>query len=302
MKIVIAGGTGFVGQHLVDYFTSKDDQVIILTRNPRNNSSEDNVTYVEWLNGDSQPELQVNSADVFINLAGESLNGGRWNDERKKRILESRITTTRELIRIMNAMTNPPHTFINASAIGFYGISDTEIFTEQTVNPGSDFLAEVCNIWEQEANEANKLDIRTVKARFGLILDQHNGALPKIALPYKLFAGGRLGSGEQWVSWVHIYDVVKIIDWIINNKQVSGSVNITAPDPKRNKDFGKELSNTIKRPHWLPAPSFAIKTLLGEMSLLLLCGQYVYPKALEDSGYPFQFATLQTALRDLYER
>ncbi|GAA0450579.1 TIGR01777 family oxidoreductase [Alkalibacillus silvisoli] len=299
MKIVIAGGTGFIGRHLVDYFTSKDDEITILTRNPHQYHEEPNVNYVKWLSAGSQPELEIGNADVFINLAGESLNSGRWNTERKSRILQSRITTTREFIRIMGALNHKPHTYINASAIGFYGTSTTEMFTENTVNSGYDFLAEVCNIWEQEADEAKQLGIRTIKARLGLILARKAGALPKMTLPYQMFAGGKLGHGEQWISWIHIDDVVKMMDWIINNN-IEDVVNITAPNPKRNKEFGTTLAKTLKRPNWLPAPAFLIKTVLGEMSLLLLEGQYVYPKVAIDSGYTFKHPDLDDALNNLY--
>ncbi|WP_411954917.1 TIGR01777 family oxidoreductase [Alkalibacillus sp. S2W] len=301
MKIVIAGGTGFVGQHLVDHFSSKDDEIIILTRNPNKYQSDHNIHYIEWLTPNGQPELEIGYADVFINLAGESLNSGRWTEERKERILESRMTTTRELIRIMGAMQQPPHTFVNASAVGYYGTSETDIFTEQTQQPGNDFLAEVCDMWEKEADEAKSLDIRVIKTRFGLILDGHDGALPKMALPYQLFAGGPLGSGEQWMSWIHIYDVVKGYDWVIEHSDIKGPVNFTAPNPKRNKEFGKVLGQALKRPHWIPAPSFAIRTALGDMSTLLLEGQYVYPKVLLESGYTFHFPTLKEALEEIYQ-
>ncbi len=297
----MAGGTGFVGRHLIDHFTAKDDEIFVLTRNPDRYQDEPNVKYIQWLSKDSHPEIELHNIDAVINLAGESLNVGRWNEERKKQILDSRITTTREVIRIMGALGETPRVYINASAIGYYGTSHEEIFTEDTVNPGEDFLAEVCSVWETEVDEAKQLGVRTVKARFGVILDASYGALPKIALPYKLMVGGKLGSGQQWLSWVHILDVVRMIDFIIEQSSIKGPVNLTTPNPKRNKDFGKTLGQVLNKPHWLPAPALAIRSVLGEMSDLILKGQYVYPKKLETSGYEFQFPELQSALEDLYQ-
>ncbi|WP_027964178.1 TIGR01777 family oxidoreductase [Halalkalibacillus halophilus] len=301
MRILIAGGTGFVGRRLVDHFTAKDDEIYILTRNPdKYDDNEPNVKYIEWLTPNSQPELELEAMDVCINLAGESLASGRWTEERKKSILESRISTTREFIRIMGALRAQPRVYINASAVGFYGNSETNIYTEDTIIPGDDFLAEVCNVWENEVDEAKQLGIRTIKTRFGLILDGEEGALPNMALPYKLFGGGRLGNGEQWMSWIHIDDVINAMEFIIHKHDVEDVVNFTAPYPRQNKEFGKELADALNRPHWIPAPSFAIRTILGDMADLLLQGQYVYPKKLEEHGYEFIFPDLRSALQDIY--
>ncbi|PKR76952.1 TIGR01777 family protein [Halalkalibacillus sediminis] len=301
MKIAISGGTGFVGGKLVKHFKQQGDEIYILTRNPNKHENTEQVKYVEWLTPQSHPEMVVDHVDVGINLAGESLNG-RWTEERKKRILDSRINATREFVRIMGSLEKKPSVFINASAVGYYGNSQEISFTEKTIIPGNDFLAEVCSLWEKEADEARELGIRTVKTRFGLILDGNYGALPKIALPYKMMAGGPLGNGEQWMSWVHIDDVVHMIDYAIRNEDIEGPVNITAPNPKRNKDFGDTLSDVLNRPHWIPAPSLAIKGVLGEMSDLLLKGQYVYPKKLEDHGYGFQYPSLRSALQNIYKK
>ncbi|WP_279401796.1 TIGR01777 family oxidoreductase [Piscibacillus salipiscarius] len=278
MRFLIAGGTGFIGSRLTDYFQKQGHEIFILTRNPQKHPYKERVSYIEWLDPHSQPETELENIDVCINLAGTSLNSGRWTDQRKQQILESRMITTREFIRIMNALTEKPNVFINASAIGYYGTSKETTFTEETMVSGHDFLAEVCSVWEQEAREAEDIGVRTVFTRFGIILDQNEGALPQMVMPYKLMIGGPLGDGQQWMSWIHIDDVIQAIDHIINHDELSGPVNLTAPTPQRNQDFGKTLSEVLGKPHWLPAPSIALRTILGEMSILVLKGQYVYPE------------------------
>ncbi|RPF50551.1 TIGR01777 family oxidoreductase [Aquisalibacillus elongatus] len=300
MRILIAGGTGFVGSRLTQFFKEQGHEIYILTRNPHAQDYQEQVSYIEWLSPHSQPETELDEIDVCINLSGTSLNSGRWTNVKKQQILESRMMTTREFIRIMGALPQKPKVFVNASAIGFYGTSEEQVFTEDTIEPGHDFLAEVCSVWETEAQEAEELGIRTVFTRFGLILDRQEGALPKIALPYRLMAGGRLGNGKQWMSWIHIDDVVGAIDYIIHHEKIAGPVNLTAPHPKRNQDFGRTLSSVFKKPHWLPAPSFAIRTILGEMSILILKGQYVYPEKLDQSGYSFKHPTLKETLENIY--
>ena len=297
---MIAGGTGFVGSRLIDHFRNPEHMIYVLTRQPERYQDEPYVKYVEWLTPDSQPEIQVQEADVCINLAGESLSSGRWTEDRKHSILESRITTTREFIRIMGAFKNKPEVYMNASAVGYYGTSFEKMFTESTVMPGRDFLAEVCDVWEAEAREAEELGIRSVQMRFGLILDRNKGVLPMLTLPYQLLFGGKMGTGEQWMSWIHIDDVLLAMEFIIQNKEIEGPVNFTAPHPKRNKDFGRILSDTIRRPHWLPVPATPVRTVLGDMSDLILKGQYVLPRKLEENGYTFKYERLNDALKNIY--
>ncbi|TSJ66947.1 TIGR01777 family protein [Allobacillus sp. SKP2-8] len=301
MRIMIAGGTGFVGRRLIDHFRNPENMIYVLTRQPEKHKDEPYVKYIEWLTPDSQPEIPIQHVDVCINLAGESLNSGRWTEERKRSILESRMTTTREFIRVMDALKEKPEVYINASAIGYYGTSTEKIFTENTMVAGRDFLAEVCDVWEAEAQAAETIGVRTVLARFGLILDRNNGVLPLFALPYQMMIGGKIGSGEQWMSWIHIQDVVCAIDWIIHQEELSGPVNFTAPKPKRNKDFGKKLAETLNRPTWLSIPSSPVRVALGDMSDLILKGQYVLPRKLQDSGYSFKYRSLDRALDNIYK-
>lgn len=301
MRIAIAGGTGFVGSALVKKLLDKNHELFILTRNTADKHSSKNLQYVQWLNVDDSPEDALESIDVFINLAGESINSGRWTDERKKRILNSRITATREVLRIVSRLEEKPYTLINASAVGYYGTSRNETFTEANSKSGTDFLAETVTRWEKEASKAEEFEVRTVFCRFGIILEKDDGALPRMALPYKLFAGGPVGTGDQWVSWIHLDDVVNGILYCIEHEQLQGPVNFTSPNPLTMKEFGKILGEVLNRPHWLPAPGFALKIALGEMSTLVLEGQKVLPEKLQALGYDFLYPDLRSALRNIYQ-
>jgi uncharacterized protein (TIGR01777 family) len=301
LKIVIAGGSGFVGQALSDFFLKNGDDVVILTRQPKSTSPQSKLTYIEWLNEGSNPAPLLDGADIYINLAGESINSGRWNEKRKQRILQSRLKATNELLHIIKNLKDKPQVLINASAIGYYGTSDTATFTEESNRTGSDFLAETVKQWEGLANQAESIGVRTVLARFGIILDKKDGALPKMALPYRLFAGGKLGKGNQWVSWIHIEDVIQAISFIIQHRTLNGPVNFISPNPVSMDEFGKTLAKVLHRPHLFPTPAFALKLLLGEMSMLMLEGQRVLPIKLIDHGYNFHFPTIDSALKDIFQ-
>ena len=298
MNIVIAGGTGLIGSKIVEYFSKDKHHIYILTRNSENKRNSDQITYVNWLNEGDEPEKKLENIDVFINLAGESINS-RWTKEQKERILTSRLDATKNCLTLMGKLTQKPKVYLNASAVGFYGTSLLDTFTEDNHDTGADFLATVVDSWEQEAIKAEALGIRTVLLRFGVVLASDGGALSKMIMPYKLFAGGTVGSGKQWLSWVHIDDVVSMVEFAVNNEKVSGALNVTAPNPKQMKEFGSVLGDVLGRPHWLPAPSFALKILLGEMSLLVLEGQKVLPKKATDHGFQFTYPELEGALKSL---
>ncbi|MBM7650249.1 uncharacterized protein (TIGR01777 family) [Bacillus ectoiniformans] len=300
MKAAIAGGTGFVGRYVTEELLKEGYTVYILTRSAKNKKNTEHIKYVEWLN-DKHPETMLEGVNVFINLAGQSLNSGRWTDETKQKIVESRISSTREIIRIMGQLNEKPDVFINASAIGIYPISKTDTFTEESTAEGSGFLAETVKIWEKEARGAETLGIRTVLTRFGIILGKEDGALPKMAMPYKMFAGGKIGSGKQWMSWIHVKDIARAIVFTIKETSIEGPVNLTAPHPKTMNNLGKTLAKVLKRPHWLFVPGFAMKTALGEMSTLILDGQKVLPVKLLDHHFIFSFSELKGALEDIYK-
>ncbi|EJR56854.1 TIGR01777 family protein [Bacillus cereus VD115] len=296
MKIAISGGTGFIGKYLSTFFIQKGYTVYILTRKNKIETSNPNLQYVQWT--PDLPTFPLSSIDIVINLAGESINS-RWTKKQKEAILNSRIQATRGLIKQLQTLSTKPHTFINASAIGYYGTSETESFTEQQETPGNDFLAETVFLWEQEACKARSLEIRTIYARFGVILGADGGALPKMLLPYQFYIGGTIGSGNQWLSWIHIDDVVRMIDFIIHKEEINGPLNITAPLPIRMKEFGETMATIMRKPHWLPVPSFMLHTLLGEMSILLLEGQHVLPSKAIEHGYQYTFPTIDHALQNI---
>lgn len=295
MNILIAGGTGFVGQFLSATLIQNGHHVYIITRSPSKYTSDENKTYIDYhVDAQSLPSIYA-----VINLAGDTLFG-YWTTAKKKAILHSRLEATERLIQMMNQMTVKPKVFINGSAVGYYGTSTEKMFTEKTTQPGNDFLAKVVVAWEKCAQQAASLGIRTVYTRFGVILGKNNGALPLMSLPIKFFAGGKIGSGEQWIPWIHIDDVVQMIIFSIENAEIEGPINVTAPHPQRNKDFNKTLASVLKRPYWFPTPSPLLMVALGDMSTLITRGQYVLPHKAQAHDYLFNFPKLEAALEDIF--
>lgn len=296
MIIAIAGGTGFVGQAIISRLLQDGHEVRVLTRQDINPEKK-GVEWVQWLKEDSQPEKELEGIHAFINLAGESINSGRWSPERKERMLSSRLRATRECLRIMSKLVQPPQVFISASAVEAERITDHD--KPALSYKGMDFLATVTHRWEQEAAKAQDLGIRTVFARFGIILGKKEGALPRMVLPYRLFVGGRVGTGQQWVSWIHIEDVVGMLLFAMENPLVEGPLSITAPHPVTMDEMGETIGKVLHRPHWFPAPTFILKFALGEMSLLVVDGSRVLPEKAMEIGYQFKFPQLKEALEDL---
>lgn len=297
MKIAITGGTGFVGSELTNLLVQMGHEVFILTRSP--NKDINNVSFVKWLSGNSLPEKKLEGIDAIVNLAGESINNGRWTVEQKKKIYESRMQATDEVIRILHALEHKPKVLVNASAIGIYPASEDITYTENSLVVGTDFLAKTVQDWEVKAQTAEQLGIRVAYGRFGIILGKSEGALPLMALPYKLFVGGPIGLGKNWMSWVHVRDVAKALLFAIENN-IHGPFNVAAPDAKRMSEFGKILASVLKRPYYFPVPSFALKLALGEKSQLVLEGQHVLPEVLIENGFVFDFPNLSKALTDIY--
>ena len=294
MNFLITGGTGFLGSQLTNYLIKKGHHVYILTRSPEVHNDSDSVIYIPY-DVDTKKLPQIYGV---VNLAGESLFG-YWSEEKKKKILFSRMTATSQVLELMKKLQNKPEVFISGSAVGYYGSSDEIIFTEKTVDSGDDFLSSVVVDWEKAASEAEELGIRTVYARFGIVLGKQGGSLPLMTLPVKLFVGGKIGDGDQWISWVHIEDAVRLLDFSLFNKDISGPVNITSPNPKRNKDFYKTLARVYKRPYWFPMPNFLMNLAMGEMSQLITKGQYVAPQKAIELGFEFKFAKHGEALEDI---
>ncbi len=299
MKIVIAGGSGLVGQKLTEVLLQAGHEVVILSRKAKASSGK--VSYVQWLQDGSSPEEDIGHADAFVNLAGVSINEGRWTDEHQKAIYQSRMTATDEILRIIEALPEKPNVLVNASAIGIYPASEMKVYTEKSTDFADDFLAKTVFDWEKKALTVESSNIRAVCTRFGVVLSNEGGALPPMMLPYKLFAGGTVGSGRQWLSWVHVNDVARSILFTIENDNIRGPVNVTAPFPQRMKYVGQTIGSVIKRPHWIPVPSFMMKVVLGKKSALVLEGQHVLPQVLLDNKFEFSFPTLQLALEDLLQ-
>ncbi|MCF6092473.1 TIGR01777 family oxidoreductase [Microaerobacter geothermalis] len=299
MKIAISGGTGFIGSYLVEEWLKSKIEVVLISRN-RSYAKEKfpNVQCVTWGQLDRQLD-QLEGIYALVNLAGESISTGRWTKKRKRVILQSRLDATRNVTHLVSRLTEKPEVVINGSAIGIYGYSETDTFDENQQRYGCDFLAKVVQQWE---NEADKIKgTRVVKLRTGIVLGLTGGAFPKMLLPYTLGIGGKIGSGRQWLSWIHVLDMIRLIQLCIEDRNIEGPVNAVAPNPVTNDQFGRILSKVLKTRHWLPVPGFVLQLIFGEMSEILLKGQRVYPKKLLDAGFVFTFENLEEALVHLLD-
>jgi uncharacterized protein (TIGR01777 family) len=299
MKIVITGGTGFIGRALCATLIQGGHRVVVLTRQlgQIHHRPELPVQVVEWNARDSGPWEQVlEGADAVINLAGTPIADTRWTDLRKQLIIDSRILTTRLLVRALSRWSSKPATFISASGIGYYGSTDDRQLDEGAAR-GEGFLADLCLGWESEALRAAEFGARVVTLRTGMVLEQDGGALPKMLLPFRFFAGGPIMPGNQWVSWIHRRDHIGLIQWALSTPTVSGPINAVAPEPVTMKTFCEVLGRVLHRPSWLPVPGFALNALLGELGTLMTTGQRVIPAKALAGGYRFQYPTLEPALQ-----
>ena len=304
MNIVVSGGTGFVGRALCTALFHGGHRVSILTRN----AGQDfhwpgmNANPVSWNGQDTGPWEQVlEETDAVINLAGAPIADAPWTDVRKQLITDSRVLTTRLLVRTLSRCSSKPGTFISASGIGFYGASDDRRLDEGTAR-GQGFLADLCLAWEAEALRAAEFGTRVVLLRTGMVLERDGGALPKMLLPFRLFAGGPIMPGNQWISWIHRRDHIGLIQWALTMPTVSGPLNAVAPQPVTMKIFCEALGRVLHRPSWLPIPQFALNILLGELGTLMTTGQRVIPTKAMAGGYTFQYPTLQPALQAILIR
>lgn len=299
MRIIVAGGTGFIGSALTKSFQADGHQVWILTRNPQTAQRTKGARGVGWDGRTTTGwgEL-VSQVDAIVNLAGESLGTGPWTGTRKTRILSSRVEGGKTISDAIRQAHPRPKVLIQASAVGFYGPHGDEPVTEGNA-PGCDFLSEVCRAWEASSQAVEELGVRRVVIRTGVVLSKDQGALQRMMLPFKLFIGGSLGNGRQGLPWIHPADEVAGIRFLLENEKAHGVFNLSAPEPLSNADFGCILAKVMRRPYWLPVPAFALHLLLGEMSSLVLEGQYMLPKRLQELGFRFKFETAEAALRDL---
>ncbi|PYQ51783.1 MAG: TIGR01777 family protein [Acidobacteria bacterium] len=288
MKIVVAGGTGFLGQPLVRRLLQRGADVVVLSRNPAKVHVGRGIAW--------NAVNEAGSADVVINLAGENVGEGRWTAERKRKILVSRLDATTSLVDAIRRAPAKSRTLISASAVGFYGLRGDEIIDE-TSPTGSGFLAEVVRKWEEAARGAESIS-RVVIFRFGVVLAKDGGALEKMMLPFRLGVGGPIGSGNQWMSWVDREDVFRAIEWAIDRREVRGTYNITSPEPVRNRDFAGALGRALHRPAFMPTPGFALRLIFGTMAdEVLLGGQRVVPARATNEGFTFAYPTLEASLQ-----
>ena len=299
MQIVVTGGTGFIGRSLCASLREDGHQVILLTRrkDEAQRSCGSTVTVVEWNGHEAGSwEDHLEDADAIINLAGAPIAEERWTETRKRLLTESRVLTTRLLVEAMSRRSSKPLTLISASGIGYYGASDDRLLDEGAER-GQGFLADLCLAWEAEALRAAKFGTRVVMLRTGMVLEQDGGALPKMLMPFRLFAGGPIMPGTQWVSWIHRRDHIGLIHWLLTTPQVSGPVNVVAPEPVTMNQFCTTLGRVLHRPSWLPVPGFALRAAFGELGTLMTTGQRVHPAKALSGGYVFHYPTLEPALR-----
>ncbi len=297
MNVVVAGGGGFIGSSVVPRLRRDGHDVVVLTRAPSGIAPRTGDAARVFWDGTSQGEWShfVGRADAVINLAGESIGDGRWTPSRKRRIVESRINATRALLEAMRRSGRKPSVLISSSAVGYYGPVESGDVTEDNP-PGAGFLADLCIRWEQEALAAGELGCRVVLLRTGVVLGEKGGALGKMLLPFRLYAGGPVGSGKQWFPWVHRDDVAGVILFALANPALSGPVNVVAPGCVTMKEFCAVLGAALSRPSWLPVPAFPLRAALGEMAGMILTGQRAVPSQLLRLGYQFSYPLVAPAL------
>lgn len=298
MKIVLSGGTGFIGKALLNPLIKAGHRLVLLTRDVHRikRAATAACEIVEWDGHNSGPWVQmIDGADAVINLAGAPIAERRWTVAQKERIVASRVGTTRLFVEAIEQAKQRPSVWINASAVGYYGHVPEGVITEHHPQ-GAGFLAKTCGYWEGAALAAEKLGVRVICLRTGVVLEKDGGALPRMLLPFRMFLGGPLGSGRQWFPWIHREDVVEIILFALTHPLLSGAINVTAPNSVTMKEFCRTLGKVMQRPSWLPVPSFVLQLIFGEMSEVLLDGQRAVPKKLLEAGYAFHHPKLDECL------
>jgi len=296
MQLVLTGASGFIGTALCERLLQAGHMLVLLTHGSPPNASTPGKRWIHWTPGSVGEWAKViDGADGVINLAGESLAGRKWTYNQQRRLQQSRFDATQSIVLACARAKQKPRFLINASAVGYYGPRQDEILTENSP-PGNDFLANLCLGWEAEAIAAESLGLRVVRLRTGIVLGPGGGALVKMVEPFRWFVGGHLGSGQQWMSWIHLEDEVNLILHLIAKASVNGPINATAPNPVRNKEFCQTLASVLHRPCWLPVPAIALRIGLGKMAEMVLTGQRVMPAAAQNSGFRFRYPNLQDAL------
>ena len=299
MKILITGGTGFVGTQLTSRLIQDKSEVTIVTRSFK--GAKGSLPGISYLEGDPTKkgpwQEAIKNHDAIINLAGASIFS-KWTEEHKKAIRESRVSTTRNIVEGIVSRPERPFILFSTSAVGYYGFCGDEELVEDSP-PGNDFLARIAKEWEGEALKARDKGARVVITRFGIVMGEKGGALSQMIPLFKKYIGGPIGSGEQWFSWVHIKDLAEAFTFLLKHPEISGPVNVCSPNPVRNKDLAKALGRALHRPSFIPAPAFMVKLVLGEFGSVILEGQRVIPRRLLENGFVFQYSDIEKALKSI---
>ena len=308
MKVVIAGGSGFLGNALAWAWAEEGHDVRVLTRalppgqaRHESGTGTPGITNVGWSPGGEQGSLgaEIEGSAAVVNLAGASINGGRWNAARKQAIRDSRLVATGSLAAAVAGAPTPPPVFVSASGVGYYGDRGNSALSEDA-GPGDDFMAHVCVEWEAEAQRAARPGVRIVTLRTGLVLEKAGGALPQMARPFRFFVGGRIGSGRQYMSWIHRHDWIEMVRWIVDTPAVDGPVNMTAPHPVTNLQFSRALGHALHRPALFPAPRAAVRLAIGELADAIFASQRALPGVALAHGYHFRYPEIEIAFRGIY--
>jgi uncharacterized protein len=300
MKVIITGGTGLIGSALTQRLAQDGDEIVILSRGSRRPEGLPDVArIVTWdgKTGDGWSD-ELENADAVVNLAGSNLSGSRWTRSQKQLIRESRVNAGNAVVDGLRKSGHVTGLVIQASGINYYGHRD-DGFVDETEPPGDDFLARVCVEWEATTSAAEDMGARRIIIRSGPVLNTSEGALPPLVMPFHLFIGGRTGSGNQGISWIHLHDEVEAIRFLLRSTDISGPVNLCSPEPVSNSEFAAAIGRVMNRPAIFPVPAFVLRGALGEVADTILLGQYAIPKRLQDSGFSFSFPTIDQALEDL---
>jgi uncharacterized protein (TIGR01777 family) len=301
MKIVVAGGSGFLGTALLTKLTDAGHSLVLLTRAQRSTTSlPGSVQLIQW-NASTMGSwsTSIEGADAVVNLTGESIGGKRWSKHQKETLLSSRVNSTKAIVEAIRQATSKPKVLVNQSAVGYYGnVPDGDVREDHPA--GNDFLSVICKQWEAEARNAESLGVRVVLPRTGIVLAKHGGALPRFFLPFNLFIGGPLGSGKQWFPWIHLDDEINALIFTLEHETISGPVNLAAPESATMKQFCTTLGKAMHRPSWAPVPGIVLKILLGEMAgPLILGGQKIVSTKLQAAGFRFKYPLLEMALKSV---
>lgn len=306
MRVLVTGGTGFIGAALIRALLARGDSVTGFTRRVNPDKGKGSLSKVRWVEWDPQKDgawqREFGEHDAVVHLAGETAVGQRYTDALKQEILESRVGSTQRIVRGIEIAARRPEVFVCASGVGYYGSREDGVSLDESAPAGNDFLARVCVAWEEAARQAEQFGVRVVSGRIGFVLGQGGGALSKLVPIFKAFAGGKVGTGRQMVSWVHLEDVVQALVKALDDRSLSGPMNVTGPSPVTNAEFSRQLARVLGRPALLPAPAFALRALFGEGADPLLTGQAAVPSVLLQHGFRHRFLKLDAALEDLLGR